>query len=284
MNRVVRGICTVSLALLYFVIESPANAADPTTADCLAASENSLALKNQHRLLDARARLLVCSASTCPADIRDECIRRVAEVNEAMPTVVFEVKDVAGNDVLNVQVTMDGTPLVSRLEGTALSIDPGEHTFSFASPGQSAVEKKLVIREGEKGRRERVVPQALVVSSQPKAARLDVTTNPRRMAAIASAGVGVVAVGVGIVFGLKSLSRHHDAKQACPGACVDQHGVDLWNSARSAGNVSTVAFVLGAAGLAGGGILWFLSKEASPGAPAVQVGVGPGSIGMRGVW
>src|SRR5258708_32712612 len=88
-----------------------ARAADPTTADCLAANESSIALRNQHKLREARSRLLVCSAATCPGDIRDECIRRVGEINAAMPTIVFETKDRAGNDLSAVQVTMDGEPL-----------------------------------------------------------------------------------------------------------------------------------------------------------------------------
>ena len=119
------------------VAARPARAADPTTADCLAATESSLALRNEHKLREARAQLLICSAASCPADMRDECTRRVGEVNAAIPTIVFAVKDAAGNDLVAVRVTMDGQPIAERLEGTALSIDPGAHTFTFETTGQA---------------------------------------------------------------------------------------------------------------------------------------------------
>jgi hypothetical protein len=76
-----------------------AEAADPTTADCLSASESSLSLRNQHKLREARAALLICSAASCPGDVRAECTRRVSEVNAAIPTIVFEAKDSSGGTI-----------------------------------------------------------------------------------------------------------------------------------------------------------------------------------------
>lgn len=131
-------------------------AADPTTADCLAASETSLKLGNQHKLRAERSQLLVCAAANCPGDIRNECVRRVDDVNHAIPTIIFEAKDGGGKDLSAVKVTMDGEVLVERLEGTALSIDPGEHTFVFETAGQPPLSKQFVIRESEKDRREAI--------------------------------------------------------------------------------------------------------------------------------
>jgi hypothetical protein len=51
-------------------------------------------------------------------------LRRVDEINAAIPTVIFEAKDGAGGDLSAVRVTMDGEVLAERLEGTALSINP----------------------------------------------------------------------------------------------------------------------------------------------------------------
>ncbi|HXN31028.1 MAG TPA: hypothetical protein VN894_04165, partial [Polyangiaceae bacterium] len=165
-------------AILLVTADGVASGAGPTTAGCLAANESSIALRNQHKLHAARAQLLVCSAASCPADVRNECARRVAEVNAAIPTMIFEAKDGLGNDLAAVRVTMDGQPLVDRLEGTGLPIDPGEHAFAFETEGQPPVEKHFVIHEGEKGRRERVVfgaaPAAapLAAPSQPSPAAL----------------------------------------------------------------------------------------------------------------
>jgi hypothetical protein len=151
---VVVCVATVALRILS---AADAHADDPTTADCLSANEHSIQLRADHKLRDARAQLLICAAASCPADIRNACMQRVAKVNDAIPTVVFEVKDANDNELTAVTVTMDGQPLVARLEGTAISLDPGEHVFGFEAAEQPRVEKRLVIHEGEKDRRERVI-------------------------------------------------------------------------------------------------------------------------------
>src|SRR5882724_2327615 len=99
------------VACCVFFSAPSAQAADPTTADCLTANEKSIQLHSEHLFRAARAELLTCAAGSCPADIRTECTRRVAELNTAMPTLVFEVKDANGADLSDVKVTMDGAVL-----------------------------------------------------------------------------------------------------------------------------------------------------------------------------
>jgi hypothetical protein len=300
-KRLLLSFCVLaSLALA----ERSSRAADPTTADCLAASESSLALRNQHKLRDTRAQLLTCAAPSCPADVRDECARRVAEVNAAIPTIVFAAKDAAGNDLVAVKVTMDGQPIAERLEGTALSIDPGEHTFTFETAGQANVQQRFVIREGEKDRRERIIfgapsvvtapapapepgPAPILASSPtmpPPSGSVSSGLGTRRILGIVAAGIGVVGLGVGIGYGLSAMSKHDTANNACPTSqCLTKGDVDLWNQAVSAGNISTAGFIVGAVGLAGGAALWFTGKPESSGG-ATQVGLGPGSLQVRGTW
>jgi hypothetical protein len=281
-------------------------AADPTTAECLSANESSLGLRSQHKLRDARAKLLICSAPSCPADVRDECIRGVNEINAAVPTIVFEARDPTGADLGAVKVRMDGELLVESLEGTALSIDPGTHTFSFETSGQPKVEKQFLIREGEKDRRERIMFGAPAVAVAPVAGAeatppgttlavspSTTTTEPpshglgaQRIGALIAGGVGVVGIGIGIGYALDSRSKHDSATQVCPDPqCpAGSNGVDLWNQAISAGNVSTVAFIVGAAGLAGAATLWFTATPESSGGTSTQVGFGPRTLQVRGSW
>lgn len=306
MNLSIRLLLLLSLSVLAgsSIAERSARAADPTTADCLAASESSLALRNQHKMRDARAQLLTCSAASCPADVREECARRVAEVNAAIPTVVFEAKDTTGNDLVAVKVTMDGQPIADRLEGTALSIDPGAHTFVFESTGQTNIQKQFVIREGEKDRRERIVFTSPSVATAPAAAPASVLASSpgtppasggissglgtRRLLAIVAAGVGVVGLGIGIGYGLSAMSKQDSANKACPNPqCPDRDGVNLWNQAVSSGNVSTVGFIVGAVGLAGGAALWLTAPHSSgeSGEKAgTQVGLGFGTLQIKGAW
>jgi hypothetical protein len=258
---------------------APARAADPTTADCLAASDASLKSGNEHKLRAERAQLLVCAAPSCPADIRKECTARVDEVNAQIPTIIFEAKDGAGNDLSAVRVTMDGEVLAERLEGTALSIDPGRHAFTFETAGQRPVTKEYVMLQAQKDRRETVTfgspPPALAAAP---AAHGGLGT--QRIAAIAATGAGVVGLGIGTVFGVMAMSKKSDAQSACPDRCADQAGVALWSDAKSAGNVSTIAFVIGGLGVAAGAALWLTAgSDAAP-----QVGVGPASVTVRGRW
>ncbi len=266
-------------------------AADPTTADCLVASDASLKLGNERKLRAQRSQLLMCAQASCPADIRKECTTRVDELNAQIPTIIFQVKDPAGADLSAVKVTMDGEVLAPRLEGTALSIDPGEHTFTFEIAGQPPVSKGFVIRETEKGRRERITIGAPAaeppVSPEPAPASGEERSSAtglgaQRTLALVAGGVGVLGLGIGAVFGVTAISKHNDAAQKCPDLCADGDGVKAWDAARTAGNLSTVGFIVGAVALAGGAALW-LTAPASP-AGATRVGVGPGGIVLRRSW
>ena len=158
-------------AVLAVAWPQRAHAAAPTIEDCLTASEGSIALRKQHRLHEARARLLVCSDAACPGDIRDECVRQVGEINVAMPTIILEAKSTSDSDLTQVRVTMDGHVLANRLDGTAIALDPGEHAFTFETAGQPAVTQSFVVREGQKNRlvSVRLGPEKAVVPAAKQA-------------------------------------------------------------------------------------------------------------------
>jgi hypothetical protein len=287
----------VAVAAGLLLQAGTARATDPTTADCLNANNNSVQLRNDGKLRAARAQLLICATQSCPADVRKECIRRVDEVNAQIPTVTFEPKDAAGRDLSAVKVTMDGEPLTDRLEGTALSIDPGVHTFVFETEGQVPVQKQLVLREGIKDRREEVAfgtqrPTVAVRSSRtspvvpptPPPAPEGSGLGTQKIAALVAGGVGVVGLGVGGAFGLVAMSSKNDAQGVCPtNQCATEEGVDKWNHARSAAQLADVFLIVGGVGLAGAAVLWFTAK--SPGSEtSAQVGLGLGGVHVRGTW
>ena len=94
-------------------------------------------------------------------------------------------------------------------------------------------------------------------------------------------GVGLAGIAVGTVFGLQSKSKHdQEPSHGCTGSsCSDPTGASLSRDAVKAGNLSTVGFIVGAAGLAGGALLWFSAKDKS-----AQVGLAPGAVLVRGAW
>jgi hypothetical protein len=106
----------------------------------------------------------------------------------------------------------------------------------------------------------------------------------KRLLVATTLGLGIAGTAVGAVYGLRSMSQHNDASQICPDTCTSQHGVDLWNQARSSGVVSTAGFAVGAAGLVAGGLIWFLVPEQTIGESPVAVALGFGSLQLRGSW
>ncbi len=269
------------LAVLSLLVCAPARAAAPSTSECLAASEASIKAGNEHKLRAERQELIVCASSTCPTEVRRECTRRVDEVNAAIPTLVFEAKDGAGTDLSDVKVSMDGEVLAEHLDGSALSVDPGEHTFTFETSGQPTVQKQLVVREADKERHEAV--QFGTPSAAEQAAPDQVKTggsggglSTQKIVAIVVGGVGVAGLGVGGAFGAIAISKKNHANDICPNECADSAGTQAWSDAKAAGNISTIAFIAGGVALAGGVVLWFTapSKKA-------EVGLGPGSIRLK---
>jgi hypothetical protein len=271
------------------------HAADPTVAECLAASHASLQTEAAHKLRAERAQLLVCAADSCPKDIRKDCVSRVDEVTARIPTIIFAAKDGSGADLSDVKVTMDAELVVAKLEGLAIAVDPGSHAFTFETPGQPAVSKTFVVQVGQHDRRESVTfassaPPAPAQSSAsapapepPPAVDAGGGLGTQKILALVAGGIGVVGVGVGTVFGLMAISKKTDAQNACPGECATQDGVNKWNDMLATGNISTIGFVVGGVGLVGGAVLW-LTAPGAQGGPRAQVGFGPGALQVRGTW
>src|SRR5258708_6573505 len=90
-NRTVLLLLATAMAAVSAA--SAAHAADPTAADCFAANEKSIALKAAGKFREARTQLALCQFHSCPADVRAVCERRLDTVNDAIPTVIFDVKD-----------------------------------------------------------------------------------------------------------------------------------------------------------------------------------------------
>jgi len=276
-----------------------ARAAAPTTAECLAASDASLKFDSEHKLRAERSQLLVCAAPQCPAEIRKECVSRVDEVNAEIPTLILQAKDASGADLTAVKVAMDGEVLADRLEGTALSVDPGEHTFTFEIAGQSPLSKTLLIQQSQKDRREVVTfgpptaPGTVPAMAHVPAAGAPTAASPAegghalasaKILALAAGVIGVAGLGVGTAFGLSAMSKRNDAQSVCPNLCADQSGVNKWSDAASAGNISTIGFVGGGAAVAGAVVLWLTAPSGSSAGPTAQVGFGPGALRLRGTW
>lgn len=134
-------------------ITAPGRAARADEIDaCKAAAEAGDARRIESKLGAARERFLVCSRSSCPAVIRDACIQSFTEVERILPTVVVRARDARGQDVLGVRVLIDGAPLLSRLTGKAVAVDPGPHRFRYEAASGAAREEQVLVAQGERDR------------------------------------------------------------------------------------------------------------------------------------
>src|SRR5256885_1949574 len=82
--------------------------------------------------------------------MRQECIRRFAQLGNDIPSVIPVVTDAAGSPRVDVQVTMDGELLTSRLDGRSLPVDPGVHEFTFSADGGVIATQKIMIVQGQR--------------------------------------------------------------------------------------------------------------------------------------
>ena len=106
------------------------------------------------------------------------------------------------------------------MQGLALPVDPGDHVFTFVAPGQPMLTRHFVLKEGEKDRRERVVIGPIVAA--PAAAPAPATAETagglgtQRLLGISAAGLGLVGVALGTIFGVQTFSAVSTQHSDCP--------------------------------------------------------------------
>jgi hypothetical protein len=296
--RRVRG----SFAVAFCLVSAPA-LGDVTKEQCLEANGKAQELRRELRLSAARAELHICADPECPAIVRDDCAKRLDEIEKAQPSIVFEVKDANGADVINVRVSVDGKPLADHLDGSALKVDPGPYEFTFEVAGQPPVVEKLLVREGEGGRHVSVVvtgaassaAPAPLLASQPAPSPSPPATSAGglgtlKLVGLVVGGAGVASLAVGSIFGAMGSSAWSSAKTACGGntsACTNvASGLSHRSTAEGDATASTVAFIAGGVLLATGVVLFLTGGHEKDAGSALVVGpsVGPqqGGVILRG--
>jgi len=283
-RRVIVAFLSVALPVLTGSVHAYGD--DPSAEACATASDNAQPLRKAGRLREATQQLLVCENMRCPSIVLDACSRELDEIDNAMPTVVFDARDATGSALTAVTVTIDGAALVDHLDGTPLSVDPGKHRFVFAVTGRKRLKEDLVIREGEKDRYEKIV--LLVDDGTSSGLHTSNRTGEGRdeghtMWPIYGAfGIGVVGLVVGIVSGGFALNTQATLNAECPtkNTCPQSGQNDIDALSRN-GWISNVGFAFATIG-AGVGIV-LLATSANKDRSSVSVRIGPGTIGLVGV-
>lgn len=156
------------------------------------------------------------------------------------------------------EVRRDNVVLTPTELGISTPVDPGPHEIRATTGTAKTWTTSVEIREG----------QTLTVKVPAEAPAANGTTpqparDPKLVIGLTLAGVGVVTMGVGGVFGLLAKDANDEALTFCRGNVCQPRGLELTDDANRRALVSTVLFVAGSALAAGGAILFFTSHKPS---------------------
>jgi len=261
----------VVLGLAALFAGSDAHAGPPPSkAACVAAFEQGQEQERAGHLVEADKQFVTCSAEACPAAVRDDCLASHASLEKAQPSIVLGARDAQGNDLVDVDVLLDGQAFTKKLDGKPLAVDPGPHLLRFEAKGASPVERQVVIRVGEKNRVFTVDLAPGTSAAPAKTTNKETTTAPptsngRRIGAYVVGGLGLVSLGAFAFLGLTGKQNLAELRDTCGkthSCAVDD--VDATKTRLIAADVS-----LGVGILALGAASWlFVTSRGNADAPA----------------
>ncbi|HEY4012832.1 MAG TPA: hypothetical protein VGM06_05820 [Polyangiaceae bacterium] len=239
---------------------------------------------------------------------------QVASLDKRLHRVVIDVIDPASLT----QVELDGAPLPREALGTAIPLDPGEHTIDATGAGKTAWVRKIhlgpaagtdriEVRFEPLGAAPLVAPppsDAWAAGAQSPApgppaelpaspAPVEVTASPsgrtsaRRTAGFVVGGAGIVGVGVAVAFGVAMAESASRRDSACPPGlpCANQSAFDDDRAARLDQQGMFIAGGAGIVALAVGTYLFVTSRHAASQATTRDLHVGlsaaPDGRGLR---
>jgi hypothetical protein len=251
-----RGVALLAALLATGATRGAEASEPPDKGACARSYEQAQRHRRAHELKAAKAELLVCSQSECPAWVRRDCTPWLGEVEAAMPSVVVAPRNVDGSSRDDVRVTIDGDDVAVPAHGEPLALDPGEHVLVFRAPGAKDVTQRVTLEQGERDRRIEVtlVPVPVEPPEPPKPQPLPLPAPPleRPVPALTYAfgGFGIAAAAVGGVFQVAGMQKRSDLF-ACRPACAEDQ-VDTAQRTLWAGNV-----LLGVAVVSVAAAAWF---------------------------
>jgi hypothetical protein len=256
------------LALVLAVLIVAVTAQAQTKEQCAEAYEEAQSLRLERKLIEAHARLVTCTSASCPSAITVDCWRWLSEAEEATPSIVVGARAEGGGDLVTASILLDGQAVDAATSGTAISLNPGQHTLHAEAEGYGPVDQTIVVREGEKSRVVTLTLRSLnpepaaaagVTAPGTSAIAVDTNTSSGKVGwpVYALAGVAVAAFAVTAAVGIKGYNDGKHMRDTCKGHC-DQDKVD---AARHKIIAANVTFGVGVAALAGGVLAYVLSRR-----------------------
>jgi hypothetical protein len=224
--------------------------------------------------------------------------KRAAALEPTLPHVTLNVPE----PTEGMEIRRDGV-LVTKAEwGLPMPIDPGSHKYVVTAPQHVTWTGKLEVAVDAADETApnvtmtipalELLPPAPETTSPAKAQPTIVTSAPywtaHRYAAVASAAVGVIGLGVGTAFAFIANSAYDRSLSGCPrdkNLCTPE-AVRERDDARTQGNIATAGFIVGGAGLAAGFLLWVTAPNGGSSEKRASMELVPslGGMTMRGRW
>lgn len=212
---------------------------------------------------------------------------QLAALEKQLPQLTIHL---AAGSPESTQIVLDRTVVGPEAFGKAAASNPGGHRIIVTAPGHLDREFEVTLVDGAR--------QVVEVEPGPVLANVRSTvptrTTPfsgngpnnraeptRRILTYGSFGIGAVGVGLGVIAGIASGSKHGTLERECTGNnCPSSAQSDI-DSFRSLRTWSTVGYVVGFVGLAGGAVLLLTAPRAVSDTSA-HVWIGPASTGLVG--
>lgn len=144
-------------------------------------------------------------------------------------------------------VRIDSATLGQAAWTTAVPLDPGKHELRAEAPGKKPSVQSIDVPTGPATTDATIPALQDAPPSQAKG-------SPLRAAGFVTAGVGAAGIVVGSIFGIMAFSQNGTANDHCPNDRCDKIGVGAGQDASTSAAISTVAFIAGAALVAGGAV------------------------------
>lgn len=210
---------------------------------------------------------------------------------------------ISGNPDATLAVRIDDVVQPREVWERPMFIDAGEHRISVDAGANQSWQGSVQVVDGNKHlvvipefkpqgappsvapepRRPTALPAPIPAPAPPQ----EVASGPSalRVVAVSTAGAGLAALGVSLVYTIFASNTYEDSNDLCnrDNVCTPM-GVDLREKAHAHATRATVFGISGAVALAGGVAMWFLSAPAKrpESASTVSFAVSPDSI--QTVW
>jgi serine/threonine-protein kinase len=210
-----------------------------------------------------------------------EAGRRADKLEGSLAKITIQVGPKSKSD--GTEIKRDGETLDPAVWGTAIVVDPGEHTIIAEAP--NAKPWKTTISVGKGGKRWVVVPTLepvavapaplpapqtvvqpaapapAVVVEKPRTVTVTHTWSTTRGIGVALGVVGVAALGGGVYYGNRSKDLEERSDAICPDReCSDSEGLRLNDDAQDAAKRANIFFIGGGVAVAAATVMWFVGK------------------------